>query len=65
MSFNLSDLFPELYPQLTPAEIAERRRTEESTPAERLAQLEAADPSQARPLRKKNIVVNHVDYLEN
>ena len=35
MSFNLSDLFPELYPQLTPAEIAERRRTEESTPAER------------------------------
>ncbi len=50
-------------PPLTPDELQAHRALEESTEAERLATLEAADPSQKRPTRKPSWL-DHVDFID-
>jgi len=47
---------------LPPEEMASRRAYEETTPAQRLAALEAADPSQQRP-KKVPCVWDRVDFM--
>jgi hypothetical protein len=47
---------------LTPEELAARCAIEGSTPAQRLAALEAADPSQKRPPRRPS-VMDRVDFI--
>jgi hypothetical protein len=50
-------------PPITPEELETRHAMENTTPAERLRAMEAADPSQTRPMKRPNIM-DKVAFLD-